>query len=128
VWHRVEPNVLIETGDPTGRIDDTSDGPGYAIPDELPSKGSEYVYGTVAMANAGPNTGGSRFFIVVHDPEQDRPAGFPPAYSIFGRVDESTFATIENIAKVPTRGGKDPAVAFQPVNPVYVKTIEVIER
>jgi cyclophilin family peptidyl-prolyl cis-trans isomerase len=81
--HRLDTSIdVIQGGDPSGT---GSDGPGYAIPDEL--KGNEsYTPGTIAMANAGPNTGGSQFFIITG------PAGTNldgnPNYTIFGHVTE----------------------------------------
>lgn len=75
-FHRVVSGFVIQGGDPAG---DGTGGPGYTIPDELPDDG--YPAGSVAMANAGPDTGGSQFFIVTGD------ASFlPNAYSKFGRV------------------------------------------
>jgi cyclophilin family peptidyl-prolyl cis-trans isomerase len=75
VFHRVVPGFVIQGGDPegTGR-----GGPGYQFADD-PVK-VPYVRGVVAMANAGPNTNGSQFFIVLKD------GGLDPLYSIFGRV------------------------------------------
>jgi cyclophilin family peptidyl-prolyl cis-trans isomerase len=82
-FHRLDTSIdVIQGGDPSGT---GADGPGYAIPDEL--KGNEsYTPGTLAMANAGPNTGGSQFFIVTG------PAGTNldgnPSFTIFGKVIE----------------------------------------
>jgi cyclophilin family peptidyl-prolyl cis-trans isomerase len=82
-FHRLDTSIdVIQGGDPSGT---GADGPGYAIPDEL--KGNEtYTPGTLAMANAGPNTGGSQFFIVTG------PAGTNldgnPSFTIFGKVTE----------------------------------------
>jgi cyclophilin family peptidyl-prolyl cis-trans isomerase len=82
-FHRLDTSIdVIQGGDPTGT---GSGGPGYAIPDEL--KGNEsYTPGTLAMANAGPNTGGSQFFLITG------PAGTNldgnPNYTIFGKVIE----------------------------------------
>ena len=77
IFHRVIPNFMIQGGDPegTGR-----GGPGYAIKDELPST-NRNARGTISMANAGPNTGGSQFFINVVDNQRlDR------KHPVFGRV------------------------------------------
>jgi cyclophilin family peptidyl-prolyl cis-trans isomerase len=76
VFHRVEPRFVIQGGDPTGT---GRGGPGYKFKDE-PVKRS-YKAGTVAMANSGPNTNGSQFFICL----EDQP-GLPPNYTIFGDV------------------------------------------
>jgi len=77
-FHRIIPGFVIQGGDPegTGR-----GGPGYQFEDELPRPG-RYELGSLAMANAGPNTNGSQFFII------SGPAGvrLPPQYSLFGKV------------------------------------------
>ncbi len=76
IFHRVIPGFMVQGGDPTGT---GRGGPGYQFRDEL--EGSPgYGRGTVAMANAGPNTNGSQFFICHAD------AGLPHAYTIFGSV------------------------------------------
>lgn len=81
IFHRVIPGFMIQGGDPTGT---GTGGPGYTFADELnPDTGSYkqgYVKGVVAMANAGPNTNGSQFFIMVGD------TPLPHSYSIFGKV------------------------------------------
>jgi peptidylprolyl isomerase len=124
IWHRVEGDSVIQTGDPNGQNGVEPDGPGYAIDDEPPTKASEYVYGVVGMANSGPNTGGSQFFIVVH---KGGPAGFPPNYSIFGEVAESSYEALEAIRKLPTKGGNDPVEAVKPIVPVYIESIDIVE-
>jgi cyclophilin family peptidyl-prolyl cis-trans isomerase len=73
-FHRVVPRFVIQGGDPTGT---GSGGPGYKFQDEAVIR--PYKAGTVAMANAGPNTNGSQFFICL----EDQP-GLPPNYTIFG--------------------------------------------
>jgi peptidyl-prolyl cis-trans isomerase B (cyclophilin B) len=73
-FHRVVPRFVIQGGDPTGT---GSGGPGYKFQDE--SVRRPYKAGTVAMANAGPNTNGSQFFICL----EDQPS-LPPNYTIFG--------------------------------------------
>jgi cyclophilin family peptidyl-prolyl cis-trans isomerase len=83
IFHRVIPGFMDQTGDPTGT---GTGGPGYKIPDELPATAAtgtaQYPLYSVAMANAGPNTGGSQWFIVAG------PSGesLAPSYSLFGRV------------------------------------------
>ena len=76
IFHRVVPGFVIQGGDPdgTGR-----GGPGYTFEDEPVTLG--YARGTVAMANAGPNTNGSQFFICLQDLPQ-----LPPKYTVFGQV------------------------------------------
>jgi len=73
-FHRVVPRFVIQGGDPTGT---GSGGPGYKFQDEPVHR--PYKAGTVAMANAGPNTNGSQFFICL----EDQP-GLPTSYTIFG--------------------------------------------
>lgn len=75
-FHRVVPGFVIQGGDPTGT---GSGGPGYKFEDEPVKR--KYEKGIVAMANAGPNTNGSQFFIML----EDNPS-LPPNYTIFGKV------------------------------------------
>jgi cyclophilin family peptidyl-prolyl cis-trans isomerase len=78
VFHRIIKGFMCQGGDPTGT---GRGGPGYRFGDELPAPG-RYEVGSLAMANAGPNTNGSQFFIV------SGPSGvrLPPQYSLFGKV------------------------------------------
>ncbi len=75
-FHRVEPGFVIQGGDPSGN---GTGGPGYQFEDEKVT--GQYLAGTVAMANAGPNTNGSQFFICL----DDQPS-LPKLYTIFGQV------------------------------------------
>ena len=95
IFHRVIPGFVIQGGDPTGT---GTGGPGYKFRDELDKPGS-YSRGTVAMANAGPNTNGSQFFIVLG------PVGLPHAYTIFGEVSDGMDA-VDAIAALKTRSEK----------------------
>ena len=130
LWHRIERNFVIQTGDPNNMNGVPPDGPGYTIPDELEGiRPRDYLYGTVAMANAGPDTGGSQIFIIVHagaevEPE---PAGLQPLYSIFGVVAEDSYETLERIRRTPTRVSDDATEAVMPAAPVIIETIEIIE-
>lgn len=78
VFHRIVPDFVLQTGDPTEVGDG---GPGYTVPDELPAAG-RYRVGSLAMASAGPSTGGSQFFII-SGPEG---AALEPSYSLFGQI------------------------------------------
>jgi cyclophilin family peptidyl-prolyl cis-trans isomerase len=101
VFHRVIPGFMDQGGDPTATGEG---GPGYKFKDELPSSASAYDTGAVAMANSGPNTNGSQFFIVV-------PGGgaqLSPDYSVFGQV-TSGISVVEKINANGTSGGT-PAV------------------
>ena len=91
IFHRVIENFMIQGGDPTGT---GTGGPGYKFRDEIEGAGS-YSRGTVAMANAGPNTNGSQFFICHTD------VGLPHAYTIFGQV-SSGMDTVDSIATSET--------------------------
>lgn len=115
--HRVLPGFIVQAGDPTatGR-----GGPGYTIADEFPPEGFVYTKGTLAMANAGPGTTGSQFFIMVGD------AGLPPAYSVFGEV-VSGLETLQRIEQVPlglAPGSPDPAPST-PLETIYIESVAV---
>jgi peptidylprolyl isomerase len=77
-FHRIIPGFMAQGGDPEGS---GRGGPGYRFDDELPAPG-RYEVGSVAMANAGPNTNGSQFFIV----SGQSGVRLPPQYSLFGKV------------------------------------------
>jgi cyclophilin family peptidyl-prolyl cis-trans isomerase len=93
IFHRVVPGFVIQGGDPTGT---GRGGPGYQFEDELDGPGA-YRRGTLAMANAGPNTNGSQFFICLED------VGLPHAYTIFGAVTAGMDA-VDAIAAAPRAG------------------------
>ncbi len=78
VFHRVIPGFVLQGGDPSGN---GTGGPGYRFNDEIPKPG-RYELGSLAMANAGPNTNGSQFF-VISGPDGMR---LPPLYALFGKV------------------------------------------
>lgn len=131
IFHRVERGFVIQAGDPNGQNGVEPDGPGYALPDELPDKPSEYVFGVVGMANAGADTGGSQFFVITYEPPEgveSRAAGLPKQFTIFGEVAESSYETIRKIDVQPTRGGDDPVEASKPVDPIYILGIDIVER
>lgn len=90
-FHRVVPGFVIQAGDPTGT---GAGGPGYKFNDEPVNR--SYKAGTVAMANAGPNTNGSQFFICI----EDQPS-LPPNYTIFGQV-TSGMDVVRNIRQGDT--------------------------
>lgn len=97
VFHRVIENFMIQGGDPTGS---GMGGPGYKFRDELEGEGG-YTRGTIAMANSGPNTNGSQFFICHVD------ASLPHSYTIFGKV-TSGMEVVDSIATTPTDGSDRP--------------------
>lgn len=114
-FHRVISGFMIQGGDPKG---DGTGGPGYRFDDE-PFEGS-YARGTVAMANAGPNTNGSQFFIM----HADYP--LPPNYVIFGRVTEG-LEVVDKTATAPVTVGAS-GERSKPVTLVVVKSMEIVER
>jgi cyclophilin family peptidyl-prolyl cis-trans isomerase len=110
IFHRVVPGFVVQGGDPTGT---GTGGPGYRFRDELEGPGS-YTRGTVAMANAGPNTNGSQFFICLED------VGLPHAYTIFGNVTGGMEA-VDAIAAAPRRGER-------PLDDCVIERVTVTEE
>jgi peptidyl-prolyl cis-trans isomerase A (cyclophilin A) len=113
IFHRVIPDFMIQGGDPAGN---GMGGPGYKFEDE--TKGSKHKFdkpGKLAMANAGPNTNGSQFFITVAPTQW-----LTGNHTIFGEVVEG-MDVVEKIVKVP-RGSQD-----KPKKPVVVESV-LIER
>ena len=109
IFHRVIPGFMIQGGDPTGT---GRGGPGYRFDDERVSR--PYKRGTLAMANAGPNTNGSQFFVMHAD------YGLPPNYTIFGRLTGGE-DVLDKVASGRT-GAQD-----RPVDPVTIQTISIME-
>ena len=98
IFHRVIPNFMVQGGDPTGT--GTGD-PGYKIPDEF-APGNHNGRGTIAMANAGPNTGGCQFFLnTVNNGYLDS------KHPVFGKIIEG-MDVVDAISKVPTGPGNKP--------------------
>jgi cyclophilin family peptidyl-prolyl cis-trans isomerase len=97
VFHRVIPGFVLQGGDPQGT---GTGGPGYRFEDELPKPG-RYELGSLAMANAGPDTNGSQFF-VISGPQGVR---LPPSYSLFGKV-ISGLDVVAAIDAIGTSSGK----------------------
>lgn len=113
IFHRVIPDFMIQGGDPQGT---GMGGPGYQFEDE--TKGSPHKFdkpGKLAMANAGPNTNGSQFFMVYSD------SGFPPSYTPFGRVTEG-LDILSQVAKGGVTGPNDD----QPKTKVVIKDVEIV--
>jgi peptidylprolyl isomerase len=99
IFHRIINGFMCQGGDPTGT---GTGGPGYRFEDELP-KPREYQIGSVAMANAGPNTNGSQFFLV----SGNSGVGLPPQYSLFGQIVKG-LDVLETMQNVPTARGDRP--------------------
>ena len=117
-FHRIIPGFVIQAGDP---LANGSGGPGYNFEDELPKAGS-YKVGSVAMANSGPNTNGSQFFIITG------PAGvsLPPSYSLFGTVTEGmdVVHAIEAVGTPDTGSNPD---AGKPTEAVTISSVNIKE-
>ncbi|NUS40216.1 MAG: peptidylprolyl isomerase [Terrabacter sp.] len=105
---------ILQCGDPTGT---GSGGAGYSFPDEL-SGDETYPAGTLAMANAGPDTNGSQFFLVFRDSQ------FPPNYTVFGTIDEAGLKTIDAIA-AEGNDGAHPAGGGAPNKDVTIEKVTV---
>ncbi len=114
-FHRVIKGFMIQGGDPNG---DGTGGPGYRFDDE-PFMG-EYTRGAVAMANAGPNTNGSQFFIM----HADYP--LPKNYTIFGRV-IAGLETVDAIAEASVMNSLSGELS-QPVVPIILTSVEIKEQ
>ena len=112
VFHRIIKGFMCQGGDPEGS---GRGGPGYRFEDELPKAG-QYQIGSVAMANAGPNTNGSQFFIV----SGASGVGLPPAYSLFGQVIKG-LDVVEAMQAVPTGSGD------RPKTDVVINTVTIVE-
>jgi cyclophilin family peptidyl-prolyl cis-trans isomerase len=111
IFHRVIPGFMIQGGDPKGT---GMGGPGYSIKDEW-AKENRNVRGTISMANAGPNTGGSQFFINVVDNRR-----LDTKHPVFGRV-VSGMEVVDAISKAP-RDGED-----RPRTTVTIKKATMIQ-
>ena len=114
VFHRVIPGFMNQTGDPTGT---GTGGPGYSFSDELPPTASpQYPLGSVAMANSGPNTNGSQFFIVTGSDGES----LAPNYTLFGQVTSG----LGVVQKINADGNANPSADGVP--PKVIHRIESI--
>jgi cyclophilin family peptidyl-prolyl cis-trans isomerase len=127
-FHRVVANFVIQAGDPNGRVNAPPDDAGYQVSGPPAERARDYVYGVVGLVNrtGDPSTGGSQFFIVVHKPA-GKPAGLQTLYTIFGKVEEGSYGTLDKISRRETKGGNDPATADEPTIPIYIQSIEISE-
>lgn len=111
-FHRVIQGFVLQGGCPEGS---GRGGPGYRFEDELPKPG-RYELGSLAMANAGPNTNGSQFFVI------SGPSGvnLPPAYALFGKVVKG-LDLVDQMEKVPTGPGD------KPVTDLVIESVTITE-
>jgi cyclophilin family peptidyl-prolyl cis-trans isomerase len=108
---RVVQDFVVQCGDPTGT---GSGGPGYSFADELPAT-NIYEYGALAMANSGPNTNGSQFFVVSGDA-----SSLQPNYTYFGHVTEGMDTTVQAINALGVGDGP-------PSSPVKILSVTITE-
>lgn len=119
IFHRIIESFMIQSGDPTGT---GRGGPGYRFADELPPA-MPYEPGVVAMANAGPNTNGSQFFVCTG--EQSRHLNNSPNYSVFGKVIDG-MDIVKKIAATPV-GKSETGEQSKPVEEVRIESVEIGE-
>ncbi|MFM8508329.1 MAG: peptidylprolyl isomerase [Actinomycetota bacterium] len=115
--HRVIEDFVVQCGDPTAT---GSGGPGYSFADELPAAG-EYKIGSLAMANSGPNTNGSQFFIITGN----NGAALPPQYSLFGEVVTGLDTAVKAMGAL---FNPDPAAnGVPPAGEIVLKSVTITE-
>lgn len=112
-FHRVIQGFVLQGGCPEGS---GRGGPGYKFEDELPQPG-RYELGSLAMANAGPNTNGSQFFVI----SGPSGVGLPPAYALFGKVVKG-LELVDQMEKVPTGPGD------KPVDDLIIESVTITEH
>jgi cyclophilin family peptidyl-prolyl cis-trans isomerase/FKBP-type peptidyl-prolyl cis-trans isomerase len=113
--HRAIPGFVVQCGDPTAT---GTGGPGYRFPDELPAAG-EYAVGSLAMANSGPDTNGSQFFIITGEDG----AALPPQYTLFGEVVEgldTTLPALDAVANPESNG-------VPPLEQILIDSVTITE-
>jgi cyclophilin family peptidyl-prolyl cis-trans isomerase len=113
--HRAIPGFMIQCGDPTAT---GSGGPGYKFADELPASG-EYKIGSLAMANSGPNTNGSQFFVI----SGDQGVALPPSYTLFGQVTEGLDSTVVAL----DAAGNPSSNGTPPLKEIKIESITITE-
>jgi peptidylprolyl isomerase len=116
-FHRIIKDFMVQTGDPVNR--NGTGGPGYRFQDEPVKR--PYERGTLAMANAGPNTNGSQFFIVTGNNVQ-----LPPNYTIFGKLSDG-FDTLDKIANTPV-GPSSSGERSKPQSEVTINSVSIDEN
>lgn len=119
VFHRIVKDFVIQTGDPTGT---GFGGPGYHFKDEKVTL--KYTPGTVAMANSGPNTNGSQFFIVSGPSAAGQ---LHPLYTIFGRV-SAGMGIVHKLENTPVQPNPGNGELSTPAHDVYLKHVTISEK
>ena len=115
--HRAIPGFMVQCGDPTAT---GSGGPGYKFADEFPAAG-EYKIGSLAMANSGPNTNGSQFFVITGD----QGVSLPPNYTLFGQVTDGLDSTV---VALDAAGNDDPSSnGVPPLTEIKIESITITE-
>ncbi len=117
ICHRAIPGFMVQCGDPTAT---GSGGPGYTFADELPSAG-EYKIGSLAMANSGPNSNGSQFFVITGS----QGVGLAPNYTLFGQVTDGLDTTV---VALDAAGNPDTgANGTPPLQEIKIESIRISE-
>ena len=117
IFHRVVKGFVIQAGDPAGT---GAGGPGYTFADESVTR--DYVAGILAMANRGPNTNGSQFFMTLADLK----GSLPKNYTIFGQVTNG-FDVVHKVGDVPVRAKVPGGEVSSPTADVHIDTITIKE-
>lgn len=113
IFHRIINGFMCQGGDPTGT---GRGGPGYKFEDELPKPG-QYEIGSIAMANAGPNTNGSQFFLI----SGASGVGLPPSYSLFGKI-------VKGLDVLDEMQGVATGPADRPHEDVVIESVTITEH
>jgi len=117
ICHRAIPQFAVQCGDPSGT---GSGGPGYTFADELPAAGS-YKVGSIAMANSGPDTNGSQFFIITGA----NGAALAPNYTLFGQVTDGLDTTVKALDAL---GNPDTAAdGVPPLEQIVIESVTITE-
>lgn len=116
-FHRIMKGFMVQTGDPTGT---GAGSPGYRFEDEKVTR--DYKRGIVAMANAGPNTNGSQFFIMHAD------YGLPKSYTIFGQAtDPNSLEVLDKIATSPVTRSPSGENSV-PTQDIRIQSVDILEK
>ncbi len=115
VCHRIIEDFVVQCGDPTAT---GTGGPGYSFPDELPAAG-QYEVGSIAMANSGPNTNGSQFFIITGA----NGVQLPPLYSLFGQVPADDLGVVDTMN---SQASLDPS-GVPPTTELRIESVQITQ-